>query len=346
MEKSERNYGIDLLRILAIFMITVHHVILHGNLISSGNFINNEIAQFINILVYCGVNCFGLISGYVLFNNDIKYKRIFYLYAQVLFYSLGIFLLSGFINPEVLNSKNFLFSVFPFLKGYYWYFTAYFGIFFFIPYLNKLIETLDIESAKNLFIKLIIIFSVLPTVFFNDLFQTKSGYSTLWLAILYLIGALIRKTNPQFNKKTLCISYFLLSTINFVTIFLFEKFVKDDFFVNYKNIFMPYISPIMLFSAVILLLIFSQTNIKNCFTQKTIKFLTPTVFGIYLFQETPLIKNIITGFLTNNSGAFLPINLLIFIFSSAIVIFLCGIFTERIRIQIFKFLTCLVSKIY
>lgn len=344
MDKSERNYGIDLLRIVAILMITIHHVILHGSLLLSKIYINYEISQFINVLVYCGVNCFGLISGYVLYNNNIKYERIFYLYIQVLFYSLGAFFISSLINPEFFNVQNFLFSFFPFIKGNYWYFTAYFGIFFFIPFLNKLIESIDLNSAKILFLKLFIIFSVLPTVFFYDLFQTKSGYSALWLLILYLFGALIKKINFSFNKNFLLVSYFILSVLNFGTIILVERFIKNDFFVNFKNIFMPYISPVMLLSAIILILIFSKTKIKNIFFQQTIKFLSPTIFGIYLFQETPLIKEILKGILIYNFKTLSSIYILIRIFSFAFIIFVFGVIIEKIRICIFRSVTFLIKK--
>lgn len=324
-------------------MITVHHVILHGNILNNTNGISHYLSQFAHVFVYCGTNCFGLITGYVLYQNRTKLKRIFNLYAQVLFYSFGIFLVSALINPQIFTLKNVLISIFPFIKGNYWYFTAYLGIFFFIPFFNKLLDSIDIQATKNLLIKLVIIFSVLPTIFFCDMFQTKTGYSALWLAILYIIGASVKKLDLNINKKTLLTGYLVLTLINFLTITGFEHFVKISYILNYKNIFMPYISPVMLFSAIILLILFSKTNIKKIQIQKIISFITPTVFGIYLFQETPLINNIIKAF-TENISFVKPLFIIPSIIKYALIIFIFGIIIEKSRNYLFKIISCLFNQ--
>ena len=67
MSDKERNYGIDFLRLLSMFMIVMLHIIDYGGCISSasGNVINYLIANIILVAVYPCVNCFALISGYV-----------------------------------------------------------------------------------------------------------------------------------------------------------------------------------------------------------------------------------------------------------------------------------------
>lgn len=335
---KEHHHGIDLLRIVAIIMITTHHVILHSKLLSEYDIssINYEITLFMNILSYCAVNCFGLITGYVMYENKVNYSKIINLYAQVLFYTLGTLLILYLINPIYINKKEILCTFFPFLCGKYWYFTAYTCVFFFIPYLNKLIENLDIQNIKRLLLKLIIIFSILPTIFFYDIFQTNSGYSALWLAILYLIGASIKKLNvKKINKKKLIGLYLLITILNWLIITLFDYFIHNEYLLNYKNILMPYISPVMLFGAIILLLIFKNSEIKNKAIKNFIKFASPTVFGIYLFQENSIIKNIIYASQNNikNENTLLMI---VSILKYVLIIYIIGLIIEKFRIKLFN----------
>ena len=66
MEK--RNYNIDLFRIIAAFFVTVLHVLGQGGILESTSptETNYWIAWFLEICAYCVVNCFALISGYVM----------------------------------------------------------------------------------------------------------------------------------------------------------------------------------------------------------------------------------------------------------------------------------------
>ena len=101
MEK--RNYNIDLFRIIAAFFVTVLHVLGQGGILesTSPSEINYWIAWFLEICAYGAVNCFALISGYVMVNKTIKTKNIIGLWFQVLFYSLlftSLFFVFSFYN--------------------------------------------------------------------------------------------------------------------------------------------------------------------------------------------------------------------------------------------------------
>ena len=64
---NPRHYGIDLLRMLSMYMVCMHHVLLHGGILSgtATEPIKHNIALFFNMSAYCAVNCFALIFGYV-----------------------------------------------------------------------------------------------------------------------------------------------------------------------------------------------------------------------------------------------------------------------------------------
>lgn len=62
---DKRNYGIDLLRLVSMFLIVVLHSLSRGALVGVAPFnIHYEAGFLIEALTYCAVNCFALISGY------------------------------------------------------------------------------------------------------------------------------------------------------------------------------------------------------------------------------------------------------------------------------------------
>ena len=78
-QTKERNYGIDLLRIVSMFLVCILHVLGHGGILNNTteNTVNYNVAWIMNISAYCAVNCYALISGYV----GIKSKFKFVLYG-------------------------------------------------------------------------------------------------------------------------------------------------------------------------------------------------------------------------------------------------------------------------
>lgn len=74
---QQKNSSIELLRILSIFFVVIHHIIVVGFDICGYNssFIpstNYYVGVFLNSLVVCGVNCFVLISGFYGIKNPFR----------------------------------------------------------------------------------------------------------------------------------------------------------------------------------------------------------------------------------------------------------------------------------
>ena len=80
---SERNYGIDLLRIICMVMIVIHHVLLHGGILREVEWFCPQYkeAWFLEAGVFCAVNAYGIISGYV--GNIFRKKKKTFLFSIV-----------------------------------------------------------------------------------------------------------------------------------------------------------------------------------------------------------------------------------------------------------------------
>jgi len=143
---KQRNVGVDILRIVSMFFIIVGHILMQGGVLSA--FYNEGLQceyYFLNtayVIAYCGVNCFALVSGYVGWQNTFKLEKIIKLWANVVFWSVGVSLILFIYNKDFFSVKEAISMFLPLIRGRYWFFNAYFVVFMFSPLLNHLIRTL------------------------------------------------------------------------------------------------------------------------------------------------------------------------------------------------------------
>ena len=83
--KNGRNYGIDLIRIISMYMIVILHVLGQGGILWNLEKLSfrYNISWLLEIFCYCSVTCYALITGYVMNNGKFKYKKIINLWSGV-----------------------------------------------------------------------------------------------------------------------------------------------------------------------------------------------------------------------------------------------------------------------
>ena len=191
--------------------------------------------------------------------------------------------------PNSIEIKDLITYMFPVMTRKYWYFSAYFALFLFIPYINILIKHLDKTKHRNLIIIITFLFCILGWFchpFRTEPFNLNNGYSFLWLASLYIIGAYIKLYSNDFNKfKT---SSFLFNYINVIGIIFIIHFIIFELTNRYVYVFMNYNSPFILIASICLFLYFSK--LKNIKSSSFITNISSLSFGIYLVHEQPLIR--------------------------------------------------------
>lgn len=291
MEKN-RNYGIDLLRIVSMYMVIILHILKHGGIL--GNLpvlsIRYEVAWFLEIACYGAVNCYALISGYVGLNAQHKYTAIVKLWLQVFFYTILLTLGIWILRPELVGKEQIKQALLPVVGNNYWYFTAYFPLFFVMPMLNHIVHTMSQKQVKTVLIQVLILFSILPTVFRKDIFVMNRGYCFLWLAYLYVLGAYIKKYAllEKFSKRMLLGCYLGMILLTWVTKYLIEYFqISQSAEVVDGNWFVEYTSPTIIIGSVALLLLFAKLKMNR--GVGLIRFFSPLSFGVYLIHVHPLV---------------------------------------------------------
>lgn len=346
----KRNYGIDLLRCVSMFMVAMLHILGHGGVLDNAlpGSLSYGTAWFLETAAYCAVNCYALISGYVGIKAKYRYSSIIMLWLQVVFYTVLITALFLILNPDSVGIKEIITAVLPVTRYTYWYFTAYFGLFILMPILNAGINALSEKQAYKTVLLLVAVFSVLKTVSsvlcYADIFSLNGGYAVMWLCIVYIIGGCIGKHDMLKRIKSI---YLFIGYIVCVGFSLMFKLAVERLGIGLNaNLFINYVSPTILLSAVCLLGLFSRIK-ANETAEKIIGFFAPAAFSVYLIHEHPLIRES----LMRNRFVFLadknPLVIIGVVICAAAAIFILCALIDRLRIAIFKWIKIkdLVSKI-
>ena len=168
--KKERNYGIDLLRVVAMFFVIVLHSYGRGGILENAIIDSTQykVAWLIEIIAYCAVDVFALVSGYVCFkdkNDKINISRYLNLWCQVVFYGLVINLVFSISGYATVSNSSYITALFPVSKNLYWYFTAYTGVFLLMPLINNGIKNTDNSLLIKIFVLLFLVFSIYSSIF-------------------------------------------------------------------------------------------------------------------------------------------------------------------------------------
>lgn len=299
---NKRNLGIEILRILSMLMVIILHILNHGGILDSltPNTLNYRVTYLLYSLAFCAVNTYALISGYVGVNSRYKFANIVNLCLRVLFYSTIITFCFYLGNNDLITNKVIIKSFFPVMMKQYWFFTSYFCLFFFIPFINNGINNMKEKETKVSVIIIIIITTIFTTCFQNDVFKLSNGYSVLWLIIMYILGACLGKFMKKDTKsfKSIC-CFFLTILFSWGTKILIEylainQIINKSYFEN-RNIFINYTSPTMVLASILLLKTFINFNIPEKLNKLILK-ISSLSFSVYLIHEHPLIR---TTFIKN-----------------------------------------------
>lgn len=371
MSTKERSYSLDILRIIAVFLILINHYIRHGFLYPVN--INEEINfgyVFTHSLIEwpgtVGNWIFMLLSGYFLIDSDFSWKKWFKIYFQIFitsvvigsilyltkikiigFEQLALYENQGFSCAEKMSKKDLIKCFFPNYFLFNWYATAYLVFFGFVPYLKKSFMKYDIKDIKSLIIIMGFLGLILQTIPKQKIFIPN----TLFIfCFAFIVGAYIKKNQLFNNVKT--IIFLVIGVFILISFFLYQSilclfqsrllnYVSITTFENLRSYPISIYSPLPFLCAFSLLIFFSRIHIKHkIFDTKKI---APNLFGVYLISENPLINKFLWHKICK-TDLFMYSNFIILhiIFSILFVFFICIILD---KIRVFLFVKCFINKL-
>lgn len=356
---KNRQSNFELLRIVSMFMIVLHHAVIHGVMQSikgvtfsslwlSGSSIN----KFFTWLYFpggeVGVALFFMLTGYFLINS--KEIRLFKVIMQTVFYGwmtsfvylFVIFLVKYDVIPypypffSQTDIKNgFLYNIFsPLRSGQFWFVTSYILLLCFTPIYNVFLNKLN-KKGYTIFLLLFWFFGLVYSTYFNiALGVTKALF-------FYAFGTYIKKYSTKIKSN----SFKLLMLITSMIVWFL--YAANRFYLMNTNSGGGIVMKILnLEQAIIpscfcviiiayLLFIFFMSIDFGC--NKFVNTLAATTFGVYLIHEGFFTRGLIWDFIIGVYSKLYHSNLFgLYIFIGSIIVFSVCSFLDYLRLKIIE----------
>lgn len=330
-KQTTHLYGLDALRALAMVMIIITHILGKGGVklaVEETGSVQASIAWILQGLVYCAVNCYGLISGYVGLYSSFRLSKVAYLWLQVFFYTVGMTLLFQLMGYPV-SVVDWFDAFFPIIRQEYWYMTGYFSLLCFMPFINKGLQALSEREIRYVLVMVLMLFSILPISLALKVptFNLAQGFWMNWLTILYIIGACLRRLDiSKFHRPHVWLLLYFLSSLVTVA----GKFLISDVWYWYS-------SPSLVLASLSLFMIFVHWQVSGTSSlAKWLRFLSATSLGVYLLHLHPvLVESWLRGSFAKLTTYSPPVFLGLIV-ASALAIYLVSTIVETGHIWLFK----------
>lgn len=331
----KRNYGIDLLRVTAMFFVAALHIIGIGGIITGSELLSPQFltAQFLRIAMLCAVNCYALISGFVGWDRKPRLSGLAALWLKAVVYCLAITALFA----QSADYKTWLSALLPVTTGQYWYLTAYAGLFVLMPLLNFVLQKMPQRELTVTISGIFLLFCVLPISPLTDAFYLHDGYSVLWLAVVYLLGGylgkygILSRLSPGKWLLIFAASILLAWAPRMGVLWLRPHYWYDA----YGNILIEYNSPTIVLAAAALLAVFSQLRLPG-WAERVVAKVSPYAFGVYLLHAHPLMfRYVLENRFAHLGTGSIPV-MVGTVFAAALIICAAGMASDRLLTWLMK----------
>lgn len=285
-----RNSRIELLRIVAMFLIVLSHACVHGGF--SLEYVHvgtNRLFLQCSPLGNLGVDIFVIISGYFLCRKKSPYHKLSKLLPQVWFYSIGIYLVCRFCFGISYAPRDLVRVFLPGVFSEYWFFTVYTTLLFLIPALNIFLNAASRVQLRKFLLWMTVLWVLLPALTGEKWCSTELTQFIL----LYLLGAYMRRfPDNRFHNRSVQVGITAVCGL----LLLLSNPVLDLFVPRFPWLsghgtdFFSRNSPLVLGCA---LGLFSLAVYSRPFVSPLINAVAGCSFGIYLIHDNPAIRGIL-----------------------------------------------------
>lgn len=333
MKTRERNLGIELLRVLAMLGIVIQHIVGHGWVVQSINPGTWKLDIVVALRSVClfGISEFALISGYVGVKSRYRYSSVVLQWTKVWLYSVFFTALSSILEPGTVNASMWRGATLPTLNKTFWYFTCYLGCFMFAPIINRGMKQMTSKQGTALVVTLIYIFSMFSNALGRDAMYVDVGKGTLWLVIMYTVGAYFGYFQPHMRVPKAVL--WAMAIVSAMIMAGLEPTARK-LGIDYLSTDPRNNSIQTVFMAISMLLLFSRLEIRR--GKKLITWLGGASFGVYVLHEHPFIRKYTITPYSYKLAALGNVEIVIGIILAAAVLYLGCALVDGLREKIYK----------
>jgi len=267
---KQRDSNLELLRIVAMSMIVIYHIFVHG--ISPVYVGSHSILTVWYVRFIFGVNLFILISGY--YGIRLSWKSFLSLMWIIVFYKLFHLI----VDTTCLGIHHAWWEwiVKPLsapASGGGWFVDIYILLMLVSPMLNKLLN--GCSKGDLLKYSVIVLLLDMGYGFILNKHFDPYGYSLIHFICLYIIGYGLKSYQNVSVKDSWKVYILVVSCLLLANLL----FPDNHWIVKFSN---SYASPFIVLGAIFLFLIFVRTNIAH---HPFINFVAASMFPVYLIHE-------------------------------------------------------------
>lgn len=228
--------------------------------------------------------------------SKINIKKIIVVWLQILFYSVSLSLFMVALGISKFSYVGLLKACFPIAFNQYWFMRVYFYLILCVPFLNKLINSLQKKEYKQLILLGIVLMVIPASIPGIALFNSDSGNGILWFIMLYLTGAYLQKYPPKFSAKfymLMAFGFFMIAFLSRIGLSWLSALL--GFSGMGENRFCTFDAFPIYAEACCIVCAGIKMNLKsghNVLGKKAILFLSESTAGVYMIHEHPLIRSV------------------------------------------------------
>lgn len=236
-------------------------------------------------LSYPAVNCYVLITGYFSWKSvfDLKKQivKLIKLWFSLIFFNILGYLFVSVVLNHSFSLIDFLLRFIPLIRGNWWFMTVYCCLIMILPFLNVIVSGINKQRHFSLLFILFVCFSIVPLLNgWEDKIGTNYGYSLIWFITLYFSGSYISKYE-LFNGKNKSLYCFLTYMGISALIYIIGAVIrKAGFYFNLST----YNSPFTYFQSIFLFMAFCSLRNKISKGTNIISYIATLSLASYLLH--------------------------------------------------------------
>lgn len=350
-KKLLRNSGVEILKIIAIFLIVISHVTQTLYTINPA-FPSDYVLEVkyasknIQYLILAWFSTFGsqgnlifLVSSawFLLDSKKNNFKKITYILFDVWIISIFFLVIFKIFDIYPIGLKETIKSIFPTIFALNWYITCYLLLYLIYPYLNEIIyKRTKAELLTCVFI-MFVLYQGINYIHYGHFFPS----SLIEFIVVYFEIAYVKLYLKKYNQNIkINVIILLLSIIAIPILIIFTNFLGMNitFFQDKLQYWGGNECPFILINSICLFNIFN--NVK--FHSKIINFISSLSLLIYIFHENYFVREYLRPniwiYIYKNYGYnnVVLINLLISIFIFVISIFVSILYKVLSQPKLYK----------
>lgn len=294
--KMVRQSGIELLRIIAMYLIVAHHMVVHNSFDFLGqpnSFRKVTLSLFEYAPGKIGIALFFIASAWFLSSGTSSLKKtcrkIWILEREILFWSIAALILQFIFDPTSVRLQQIVMALFPTITQLWWYTTCYALFLGFLPFISVSLRNLGRRSHKKLLIVMIAVWGCASFVPYAEL---NIGLNLIGFVYVYTLVTYYRWYMLRIDDKTItivaCICAVMLLTWSISLELLYSYLQADEYQALSRVMDREWSLPILGLSFGIFI-VFSRMQ----FHSRVINAIASLTLGVYLITDHPFVRDIL-----------------------------------------------------